>query len=111
MSYQIIFSENAKNDLMSITRYISENLLTPDTARNLIDRILTAITTLDELPFRYRLCEYEYWQALGLRVMPVENYLVFYLPDETKHIVKIYRIIYGKRDIEKQFEENLGPEV
>jgi len=35
----------------------------------------------------------------------------FFLPDETKHIVKIYRIIYGKRDIEKQFEENLGSEV
>ncbi|GEM_PF-5852701 len=42
---------------------------------------------------RHRLCDEERLKFLGLRVMPVENYLIFYVPDEAKHITKIYRII------------------
>jgi toxin ParE1/3/4 len=37
----------------------------------------------------------------GLRVLPVDNYLVFYLPDESNNIVSVIRIMYGGRDIEK----------
>ncbi len=35
------------------------------------------------------------------------KYLVFYIPDEEKKLVKIYRIIYGKRNIENQLKENI----
>lgn len=34
MKYKIIFSENAKRDLISIVRYISEELLEPNIAEN-----------------------------------------------------------------------------
>jgi hypothetical protein len=36
MKYRIIFSENAKNDLISIVRYISYELLEPDIASNIL---------------------------------------------------------------------------
>ncbi|MDO5062032.1 MAG: hypothetical protein Q4D77_02555 [Peptostreptococcaceae bacterium] len=29
----------------------------------------------------------------------------FYIPDENAHIVKIYRVIYGKRDMERQLKD------
>ena len=32
-------------------------------------------------------------------VFPVDNYLVFYLPDEAEHTVYIVRIMYSGRDV------------
>ena len=37
---------------------------------------------------------------MGVRKMPVENYLVCYLPDEKTRVVKVIRIFYGGRDVE-----------
>ena len=53
------------------------------------------------MPMRYRLYDDEPWHSQGVRFFPVNNYLVFYLPDETKTTVHIVRIIYGGRDIKK----------
>lgn len=107
MKYKIIFSENAKEDLLCIVKYIRDELLSPNIAEKQSNRILSAIKTLDEMPMRCHLCEHNDWKSLGLRFLPVDNYLVFYIPDEEKKLVKIYRIIYGKRDIENQLKENI----
>jgi hypothetical protein len=50
MKYKIIFSENAKSDLISIVRYIAVELLEPDIAEKLSHRILIAIKSLEEFP-------------------------------------------------------------
>lgn len=105
MKYKIIFSENAKRDFISIVRYLSDELLEPKIAEKLSYRILKAIQSLDEFPNRYRLCDYRGWKDKGLRVLPAENYLVFYISDESSQVVKIYRIIYGRRDIENQLKK------
>ncbi len=107
MKYKILFSENAKKDLINIVRYISDELSEPELAAKLSQRILKAVTSLDEFPMRHRLCDNEEWRNKGLRVFPVENYLVFYIPDEVAHIVKIYRVIYGKRDLENQLKNRV----
>lgn len=107
MKYKIIFSENAKRDLISIVRYISDELLEPNIAEKLSYRILKVIKSLDEFPNRHRLCDYQEWKEKGLRVLPAENYLVFYIPEESNQIVKIYRVIYGKRDIENQLKDRV----
>lgn len=107
MKFQIVFSENSKNDLISIARYISNELLSPEIAEKLLTKMLFAINSLDTFPKRYKLCEYENWKSLGLRILPVDNYLVFYIVDEINNVVKIYRIIYGKRDIERQFTDDI----
>ncbi|MBQ8538462.1 MAG: type II toxin-antitoxin system RelE/ParE family toxin, partial [Ruminococcus sp.] len=38
----------------------------------------------------------------GLRMMPVDNYIVFYIPDNDKNTVTIIRVMYGGRNIERQ---------
>ena len=101
MRYKILYSENAKEDLRTIARYISYELQEFNTAKKIIDAILNEIKTLDTFPMRYRLCDYERWRQVGLRCMNVKSYIVFYLPDEDKGIVKIIRIIYQRRDLEK----------
>lgn len=107
MKYEILFSANAKNDLISIVRYISVELSEPEIAEKVSQRMLKAIKSLEEFPNRYRLCDFVEWKEKGLRVVPVENYLVFYITDAVKRCVKIYRILYGKRDTEKQLKERI----
>lgn len=45
--------------------------------------------------------EREPWHSRDLRIMPVDNYLVFYIPNREEQTVKIMRVIYGGRDIDK----------
>lgn len=104
MRYKILYSENAQEDLKTIARYISYELQEFNTAKKIIDAILNEIKTLDTFPMRYRLCDYERWRQVGLRCMNVKSYIVFYLPDEDKGIVKIIRIIYQRRDLENQLK-------
>lgn len=101
MIWKVNYTEDAEQDLQSIFDYISDVLLEPVTATNQTNRIMDAADSLDHMPLRYRLYDKEPWQSRGLRVMPVDNYLVFYLPDETKKTVAIIRIMYGGRDIDK----------
>ena len=35
--------------------------------------------------------------------MPVDNYLVFYVPDKDEHKVTVLRVMYGGRDIGRHF--------
>ena len=55
---------------------------------------------------RHSLYRDEPWHCCGLRFLPVDNYIILYLPDEEKEVVSIVRIMYGGRDISKQLEEN-----
>lgn len=107
MKYKIVFSENAKDDLIGIVRYLSIKLLEPNIAKKLSNRILKCIKSLDEIPNRHRLCDHKAWKERGLKILPVENYLVFYLVDEINRTVKIYRIIYGKRDLKNQLDDKI----
>jgi toxin ParE1/3/4 len=102
MSYKIIYTEKSEQDLVNIYRYIAIDLLVPETAKKQVERIMNAIKGLDELPLRYKLYQNEPWHSRGLRVLPVDNYLVFYTVIEEEKTVAIVRIMYGGRNIELQ---------
>ena len=57
---------------------------------------------LKNFPEKHRLYEKALWFERGLRIMPVDNYLVFYIPDKDKAIVTVVRIMYSGRNIETQ---------
>lgn len=40
----------------------------------------------------------------NMRIMPVRNYLVFYVLTHNNLIVTVMRIMYGGRDIDRQLE-------
>lgn len=102
MSWNIVYTAEAKRDLKNIYKYIAYDLLVLETAAGQIRRIMKEIRALDEMSMRFRLYEEEPWYSKGLRFFPVDNYLVFYLPDEIENTVNIVRIMYGGRDIYKQ---------
>ena len=106
MIFDVSYSAEARQDLRDIYEYIAYELLVPETAARQAERIMKAARSLEQIPMRYRLYEGEPWHSQGLRVLPVDNYLVFYLPDETSATVSIIRIMYGGRDINKQLNDN-----
>ncbi len=103
--WKVVYTEQAERDLRSIFEYIAFSLLEPEFAKNQSRRIMDTVAKLNEMPLRYPLYQKEPWHSKGLRVLPVDNYLAFYLPVETKTSVAVIRIMYGGRDIEKQLRQ------
>ena len=51
------------------------------------------------MPDRHVRVNWEPWQSLEMRKMPVDHYLVFYRVEHTTKTVTIVRILYAGRDI------------
>ena len=106
MIYSVKISKQAENDLRSIYEYIAFELQSLQNAQGQIGRLESNILKLKEMPERFSVFEKEPWKSRNLRVMPVNNYLVFYIPDKLTKTVNIIRVMYGGRDTEKQLNQN-----
>ena len=102
MSYEVTLTPEAKHDLREIYRYIAVELQSEQNANGQLNRLEENILKLDEMPERFRVYDREPWRNRNLRVMPVDNYLVFYIPDHQAETVTVLRIMYGGRDIDAQ---------
>ena len=105
MSWSVQYSPLAEADLEDIQDYIADILLASEAALRQTVRIVEAVSSLSEMPMRYRLYDHEPWRGLGLRVMPVDRYVVLYLPEEREDTVYVLRILYGGRDLPAQLDE------
>ena len=106
MMFDVQISEQADNDLRGIFEYIAFELLAPENATGQLDRLEEAISKLDHMPEKYRRYEREPWRSRGLRVVPADNYLVFYIPDEETKIVTVIRVMYGGRDVDTELKRH-----
>lgn len=107
MIFNVLYSSEARQDLRDIYEYIAYELLELNTAAGQTNRIMKAARSLEQMPMRHRLYEEEPWHSQGLRFLPVDNYLIFYLPDETNNIVNIIRIMYAGRDVKTQLDDTV----
>lgn len=99
--YTVVYSPAAQNDVRSIYMYIAYELLAEETAIDQVKRIRTAIHSLDALPERFGAVDWEPWASMGMRKMPVDNYIVFYLVDTQSRIVTVDRVFYTGQDIQR----------
>jgi toxin ParE1/3/4 len=98
--YKIKFTPVAEQDLDDIYDYIVNKLFAETAANSLLEKIETDIMRLKGFPFS---CSYVLDEALksrGYRRFIVDNYIVFYLVNETEKQVVIMRILYGAREYE-----------
>ena len=102
MTYEVKFTNEAQADLRSIFEYIAFQLQEPENAKRQFLRIEEMILSLDNMPERNRLYKREPLKSRGLRVLPIDNYVIFYIPDAVTMIITIIRIMYAGRDIENQ---------
>lgn len=103
MIYEVIITKQADADLRGIYEYITFELLSPDNAAGQLERLEKRIMALEEFPEKFRPYEKEPWYSRGVRVMPVDNYLVFYILDKREKVVEILRVMYTGRNIDKHF--------
>ena len=99
-TYQIRITKAASADLEKIAHYIAINLQEPITALKQINRIKAAIISLQAMPERHNIVADKYLAAKGIRIMPIDNYLIFYIADKTAATVNIIRVLYNKREWE-----------
>lgn len=97
--YVVRYAQDALDDLRDIYSYIAHELLVPETATRQVERIRKEVRSLDFMPARYALVEWEPWHSMGLRQLPVNNFIVYYLIDDEAGTVTVVRIFYGSRDI------------
>lgn len=102
MTYEISMTSQSKDDLRGIYEYIAFDLQSPQNATGQLDRLEKSIDSLDEMPERFRIYDKEPWRSRNLRIMPVDNYLVFYIPNHEENIVTVIRVMYGGRDVDRQ---------
>lgn len=105
MNYVITLTPRAKADLSEIFKYIAVDLQSVQNASRQLDRLEKAIASLDQMPDRFCIYDKPKWRERNLHIMPVDNYLVFYIPDHEKSTVTVVRIMYGGRDIERHLNE------
>ena len=79
--YTVRYSENALDDLRKIYAYITNELLVPETAAEQLTRIRKAVRSLDFMPFRYALVEWEPWHSMRIHQLPIDNFILYYMVD------------------------------
>ncbi len=104
MNYSVVLTPQAQTDLIEIFKYIAVDLQSLQNAAIQLSRLEKAIASLDQMPERFRVYDKAKWRERNLRIMPVDNYLVFYIPLHDNCTVTVLRIMYGGRDIDRQLE-------
>lgn len=106
MTYEIKVTEQADTDLRKIYEYIAFELQSPENASGQLDRLENAILSLNQFPDKHRLYDNEPWRSRGLRIFPVDHFLVLYIADRDEGSVSVIRIMYGGRDVAKELREH-----
>ncbi|MEW6697991.1 MAG: type II toxin-antitoxin system RelE/ParE family toxin [Bacillota bacterium] len=102
MMYRLSYLPVASRDIADTVNYIAETLCAPKAAFDLLIALDESISRLKDFPYSCRVyqpvkpLEHEY------RILHVKNYAVFYTVKEQEKLVEIFRVIYTKRDFDKQ---------
>ena len=97
MTNKILFLPIAREDIELIVLYISDCLYAPKAALDFLYKIEQVIDSLKTFPFTYPVYETTKPLDFEYRMIPVKNYLIFYVV--TEDIVEIHRVIYSKMDL------------
>lgn len=111
MKYTVNITRQAKSDLRGIFEYIAFELAAPENAAGQMERLEKNIMELSFMPYRFREYDSELWKSKGLRIMPVDNFVVLYVPNEKSATVTVLRVMYGGRDIDAQLEKHTDRDV
>ena len=99
--WKVVLTPEFKQEFRDIYIYIANTLLVPETAKKQCQRILENVESLNEMPNRFAPVEKEPWPSRGLRKLVVDNFVVFYYPNEKAQEVVVFHVFYGGRNVEK----------
>ncbi len=100
MGYKYKFTAKAKDDLDSIFAYIAIELSNISAARNLMKEVEKGINSICAFPEACPVVDNIYVRNLDVRKKLINNFIMYYLPDEKAKTNIIVRIVYNKRNID-----------
>ena len=98
MSYRLLQTQRAKDQLVEIALYIAEESGDVDTALRVVDRLEEAMHKLIEMPNRGALPRDATLRKQGHRVVVCEPYLIFYRCDDEAGMVIVTAVLHSRRD-------------
>lgn len=103
--YKLEYLPIARQDLIEIVRYISQELKNPEAAERLAVKLTDAAEST--LSFPYAFAAYHPLRPLkhDYRKLIVQSYMIFYWVDEAKQVVTVARVIYVRRNYGLMLEE------
>ena len=96
MSYRLLRTETADEQLRDIVLYVADISGSPDVALRLIDRIEEATRRLEEFPYSGTTPRWGSLARRGYRMLVVGEYLVFYKVDDEAQTVTIHAVLYAR---------------
>ncbi len=100
--YEVMITDEALSDMDKIYDYITGELLSPESAAEQYDRISDALLTLNVFPERNRVLASPREHEMGLRMLLVDNYCVFYCIRQNR--VFVTDVLYGACDYESKLK-------
>jgi len=92
--YTVLIFPKAEEDFLEVKTYLEERLKT--SASPLFEKVHSTIDLLEENPLIFPLIKDPYLNQLGYRMVPIDNFLLFYQILGTE--VQIHRFLYGRRE-------------
>ena len=96
MSYQIHITSAAERDIMQAADYIEFVLKNPDAADDLLNEVNERISSLSDMPQRFRAADDPILANWNIHFITINNYIAFYIIDSNKKSVIVVRFLYRK---------------
>ena len=96
MSYQIHITSAAERDILQAADYIEFVLKNPDSADNLLNIVNERISSLSDMPQRFRAADDPILANWNIHFITINNYIAFYIIDSNKKSVIVVRFLYRK---------------
>ncbi|MGY3725536.1 addiction module toxin, RelE/StbE family [Granulicatella balaenopterae] len=102
--YEIKITRQAKEQLVSIKKYIVNTLKAPKTAKNIIRQLRNGMDSLTTMPERYKIINESPYSDYGIRKMRIKNYYIYYVIIQPEKRIDILAVIYVKREQVEQLD-------
>lgn len=74
--YEVRVTKQALEQIKEIVHYISNDLMAPDAAHNLLDKMKAEITKLSSFPKKHDLIDEEPWRTEGVRKVVIPSIII-----------------------------------
>lgn len=74
--YEVRVTRQVLEQIKEIVHYISNDLMAPDAAHNLLDKIKAEITKLSSFPKKHDLIDEEPWRTEGVRKVVIPSIII-----------------------------------
>ena len=98
MSYTVVLTDTAKQDLREIAIWIAERSKEIETAKRFVNELRAECHKLDTFPNSGAMPKDRILKSMGYRFLVHEEYLIFYLVDEENSVVNVMAIFNAKKD-------------